>query len=578
MENSVLMLGNQALARGAYEAGVRVAVAYPGTPSTEITQEAAKYDEIHAQWAPNEKVALETAIGASLGGARTLCCFKHVGMNVAADPLFTSSYMGVNAGLVIVVADDPGMHSSQNEQDSRYYARSAHLPMLEPSDSQEAVDFMKLAFEMSEKYDTPVVIRTTTRMAHSRGVVKTSARQDVPLREVVRNMRKNVMLPVNARGRHIVVEEREHTMADDANDMPINRIEWTEDRSVGVIASGIAYQYVKEAAPEIPVLKLGLVNPLPMELIQNFADGVQRLIVAEELEPIFEEQIKAAGIECEGKSLFSRQGEFSTLIVKNALSGEEENAAPVTDLPARPPVMCPGCPHRATFQVLSRLGVFVSGDIGCYTLGALPPASAMHCSVCMGSSIPVASGMERANPELAKNTVSVIGDSTFFHSGMTGLVDMVYNKTHGTLLILDNGTTGMTGHQDHPGTGRTLEGEYSPKVDFEKLARAVGVEHVFVVDPFDMKKLEQTIREELSRDAVSVIICRRPCALLPGMRKAPLCVDPDRCRSCGKCLKLGCPALENHGGRPVINETLCTGCGLCVRECAFGAISTEVEA
>ena len=566
------MLGNQAIARGAYEAGARFAVAYPGTPSTEITQEAAKYEGIRAQWAPNEKVALETAIGASLGGARTIGCFKHVGMNVAADPLFTASYMGVNAGLVIVVADDPGMHSSQNEQDSRYYARSAHLPMLEPSDCQEALDFVKLAFEMSEKYDTPVVIRTTTRMAHSRGIVQLSPRQEVPVREVVRNMRKNVMLPVNARMRHVVVEERENTMADDANDISINRIEWTEDRSVGVIASGTAYQYVKEAAPQLPVLKLGMVNPLGMELIQSFADGVQRLVVAEELEPIFEEQIRAAGIECEGKSLFSRQGEFSTPIVQAALNETVEPAEPVADLPARPPVMCPGCPHRATFQVLSKLDVFVSGDIGCYTLGALPPASAMHCSVCMGSSIPVASGMEKANSQLSKNTVAVIGDSTFFHSGMTGLVDMVYNQSHGTVLILDNGTTGMTGHQDHPGTGRTLQGEYSPKVDFEAFARAVGVEHVYTVDPFDMPELEKTIRRELERDAVSVIICRRPCALLPGMRKAPLRIDAQTCKKCGRCLKLGCPALENHDGQPVINATLCTGCGLCMRECPFGAI------
>ncbi len=572
MEDKVLLLGNQAIARGAYEAGVRVAVAYPGTPSTEITQEAAKYDGIHAQWAPNEKVALETAIGASLGGARTLCCFKHVGMNVAADPLFTSSYMGVNAGLVIVVADDPGMHSSQNEQDSRFYARSAHLPMLEPSDCQEAVDFIKLAFEISEKYDTPVLIRTTTRMAHSRGIVTISERKEVENREVVRDMRKNVMLPVNARMRHVVVEERENTMADDANDLPINRIEWTDDRSLGVVASGIAYQYVKEAMPEIPVLKLGMVNPLPLDLIRSFADGVQRLVIAEELEPIYEEQIKALGIECEGKGLFSRQGEFSTPIVKAALTGEKMDSAPIADLPARPPVMCPGCPHRATFNVLSKLGVFVSGDIGCYTLGALPPASAMHVSVCMGSSIPVASGMQKADPANAKKTVSVIGDSTFFHSGMTGLVDMVYNKANGTVLILDNGTTGMTGHQDHPGTGKTLDGEYAPKVDFEQLVRALGVTSVNVVDPFDMKLLEKTVREELEKDEPSVIICRRPCALLPGMRKAPVAVDPDVCKSCGLCLKLGCPAIENHDGHPVINQSLCTGCGLCASICPFHAI------
>lgn len=572
MEDKVLLLGNQAIARGAYEAGVSVAVAYPGTPSTEITQEAAKYDGIHAQWAPNEKVALETAIGASLGGARTLCCFKHVGMNVAADPLFTSSYMGVNAGLVIVVADDPGMHSSQNEQDSRFYARSAHLPMLEPSDCQEAVDFIKLAFEISEKYDTPVLIRTTTRMAHSRGIVTISERKEVELREVVRDMRKNVMLPVNARMRHVVVEERENTMADDANELPINRIEWTDDRSLGVVASGIAYQYVKEAMPEIPVLKLGMVNPLPLDLIRSFADGVQRLVIAEELEPIYEEQIKALGIECEGKGLFSRQGEFSTPIVKAALTGEKMESAPIADLPARPPVMCPGCPHRATFNVLSKLGVFVSGDIGCYTLGALPPASAMHVSVCMGSSIPVASGMQKADPANAKKTVSVIGDSTFFHSGMTGLVDMVYNKANGTVLILDNGTTGMTGHQDHPGTGKTLDGEYAPKVDFEQLVRALGVTSVNVVDPFDMKLLEKTIREELEKDEPSVIICRRPCALLPGMRKAPVAVDPEVCKTCGLCLKLGCPAIENHDGHPVINQSLCTGCGLCASICPFHAI------
>ncbi|MBP3372311.1 MAG: indolepyruvate ferredoxin oxidoreductase subunit alpha, partial [Clostridia bacterium] len=422
------------------------------------------------------------------------------------------------------------------------------------------------------KYDTPVLIRTTTRMAHSRGIVTISERKEVENREVVRDMRKNVMLPVNARMRHVVVEERENTMADDANELPINRIEWTDDRSLGVVASGIAYQYVKEAMPEIPVLKLGMVNPLPLDLIRSFADGVQRLVIAEELEPIYEEQIKALGIECEGKGLFSRQGEFSTPIVKAALTGEKMDSAPIADLPARPPVMCPGCPHRATFNVLSKLGVFVSGDIGCYTLGALPPANAMHVSVCMGSSIPVASGMQKADPANAKKTVSVIGDSTFFHSGMTGLVDMVYNKANGTVLILDNGTTGMTGHQDHPGTGKTLDGEYAPKVDFEQLVRALGVTSVNVVDPFDMKLLEKTIREELEKDEPSVIICRRPCALLPGMRKAPVAVDPDVCKSCGLCLKLGCPAIENHDGHPVINQSLCTGCGLCASICPFHAI------
>ena len=575
MSSKQLMLGNEAFARGAYEAGAKLAVAYPGTPSTEITQAFSKFENVKAQWAPNEKVALETAFGSSLAGNRTLCCFKHVGLNVAADPLFTISYIGINAGLVIIVADDPGMYSSQNEQDSRYYAMSAHIPMLEPSDCNEAVLFVKLAFEISERYDTPVFIRTTTRMSHSRGSVEIHEPVAVESKEFARNISKNVMLPAFARKRHITVEARENKLSADADHLDVNEISWNDDRSLGIIASGIAYQYVKEALPDASVLKLGMVFPLPLQLIKRFSDGVQKLVVAEELEPFFEMQIKAAGIDCEGKSIFSRQGELSTQTIRKALSDGQETLQvheSFTDLPARPPVLCPGCPHRATFNVLSKLNLFVSGDIGCYTLGALAPYNALHTNVCMGASITVLSGMIKARPELKNQAVAVIGDSTFFHSGMTGLTDMVYNCIPGTVLVLDNRTTGMTGHQDHPGTGKTLQGELTYTVDIGEVAKAVGVKNVRCVDPFNLKELEAVLKEELNNDSPSVIICKHPCALLPKQRTLPVQVDPSACRKCKQCLRLGCPAIENHDGAPVINTSICSGCKLCQSVCAFGAI------
>nr|WP_122013469.1 indolepyruvate ferredoxin oxidoreductase subunit alpha [Maliibacterium massiliense] len=572
MKEKTLLLGNQAFARGAYEAGVRVAVAYPGTPSTEITENAAKYEEIYAEWAPNEKVAMEVGAGASIAGARTLVCFKHVGLNVAADPVFTFAYTGVNAGLVIIVADDPGMHSSQNEQDSRYYARAAHIPMLEPADSNEAVQFVKLGYELSELYDTPVFIRSTTRLSHARGVVALSERQEVPLRDYVKDEKKFVMLPGHARTRHVAVEARDARIAKDASDMPINRIEWG-DKSIGIIASGVPYQYVKEAMPEASVLKLGMVNPLPMDLIRSFAQQVDRLVVAEELEPVIQEQVLAAGIACEGKNLFSRQGELSTALVAAAFGRDIPVSAPIENLPPRPPVMCPGCPHRATFRVLNKMKLHVSGDIGCYTLGALPPASAMDVSICMGSSISAAHGMQKARGrDFAKETVAVIGDSTFFHSGVTGLIEMVYNKGCGTVLVLDNRTTGMTGHQDHPATGKTLKGELTTEVDIAALARACGVSSVHTVDPFDMDALEARLKEELRKDEPSVIVCKRPCALLKGQASAPLAIDGAKCKNCGMCMRLGCPAIEKHAQHPQINASLCNGCGLCARVCPFEAI------
>ncbi|MGI6003855.1 MAG: indolepyruvate ferredoxin oxidoreductase subunit alpha [Christensenellales bacterium] len=575
MSEKALVLGNQALARGAWEAGVTVAVAYPGTPSTEITESIAAYGEIHAQWAPNEKVALEYAMGAAIAGARTLVCFKHVGLNVAADPLFTAAYTGINAGLVIVVADDPGMHSSQNEQDSRYYARSAHVPMLEPADSQEAIDFMNAAYEISERYNTPVFIRTTTRISHSRSVAKLSGRRQAPPVPYKKDAARFVMLPGNARRRHIEVEKRDNLLARDANEMAVNRVE-PGDASLGIIASGAAYQYAREAACKASMLKLGMVHPLPMDLIRRFAESVDRLVVVEELEPVIEEQIKAAGIDCEGKALFSRQGELSTAVIAGALGLPAPESPAMDALVVRPPVMCPGCPHRPAYHVINKLKLTVMGDIGCYTLGALPPVSAMDACLCMGASIPMAHGMQRAlGGEAAKKVVAVIGDSTFFHSGITGLVDMVYNGGAGTVLILDNSTTGMTGHQDHPGTGKTLKKEIAQAVDLEALVKACGVRYVRSVDPFDMKALETALKEETERDDVSVIIVRRSCALLPGQRHGIFHVDADACRRCKRCLTLGCPAIEKTAEHPFVNPALCSGCGLCAGVCPFGAIERK---
>lgn len=571
-----LMLGNEAVARGAYEAGVRVAVAYPGTPSTEITENMAKYskDEVYCEWAPNEKVALEVAIGASMGGARAICCMKHVGVNVAADPLFTAAYTGVRGGLVLVAADDPGMHSSQNEQDSRFYARSAHVPMLEPADSAECREYVMRAFEISEKYDTPVMLRLVTRIAHARSLVEEGVRQEIPLKDYEKDIKKYVMMPGNAKGRHVVVEAREKKLEEEIDALGFNRVEMA-DTKVGVVCSGSAYQYVKEALPNASVLKLGMVYPLPEKLIRDFATKVDQLLVVEELEPFFEDAIKAMGIPCSGKDKTGLQGELFVRKVGRLFGGEADcGPAETQGVPMRPPVLCPGCPHRAVFYVLKKLGLTVAADIGCYTLGAMPPLAAVDSVVCMGASIGMALGLEKARGrDFAKKTVAVIGDSTFVHSGITGLVDMVYNQGHSTVIIVDNSTTGMTGHQPNPTTGFNVRGEIAPQLDVVKLCEAIGVPSVRVVDPFDMKELEQTIMEESEKDVPSVIIARRPCALLVKKRTAPCAINTDKCRKCGMCMKIGCPAiLKAENGQVSIDASLCNGCGLCKEMCHFGAI------
>lgn len=568
-----LMLGNEGVARGAYEAGVRVATAYPGTPSTEITESIAEYDDIYAEWSPNEKVALEVAIGASIGGARAIVSMKHVGLNVAADPLFTVSYTGVNGGLVIVVADDPGMHSSQNEQDSRYYARSAHIPMLEPSDSQEAKDFVKMAFEISEKYDTPVFIRMTTRVAHSQSLVEIADREPIPLKEYKKDFSKYVMMPGMARKRHIVVEERMKRLQEDCSSFSINRIE-EGDKSIGIITSGIVYQYAKEAFPNASFLKLGMIHPLPKKLIEEFASKVEKVYVLEELEPVIEEQIRSWGIDVIGKELFSVQGEYSAKLIEERIKRVEVQKVSAENLPMRPPVLCPGCPHRAAYYVIKKLKLHVMGDIGCYTLGALPPLETVDACVCMGASIGMAHGVAKARgKDFAKKTVAVIGDSTFIHSGITGLIDIVYNNGIATVIILDNSTTAMTGHQDHPATGRTIKGEPAPVLNLVELVKAVGIKNVRVVDPFDLEGSERILREETQKEEPSVIIFKRPCALLDKTFETPLKIDSSACRRCGLCLRLGCPAIENKDeGRITINYALCNGCGLCERVCKFNAI------
>ncbi len=569
-----LMLGNEAFARGAYEAGVTIASAYPGTPSTEITENVAKYDEIYAEWSPNEKVALEVAIGSSMGGARSLCCMKHVGLNVAADALFTVAYTGVNGGLVIIVADDPGMHSSQNEQDSRYYARSAGIPMLEPSDSNEAKEYVKIAFELSEKYDTPILIRSNTRISHSQSLVELNDRVDVPLKAYEKNIAKNVMMPGMARKRHVVMEDRLNVIGKDASSLSVNVAEYNSD-DVCVITNGVVYNYVKEAMPNASVLKLGMVNPIPKDLIKEFTSKHKKTYIVEELEPIFEEQIKAMGIEVIGKDVLTIQGEYSFNMIKEKIAGEQLSVTTQKEgLPMRPPVMCPGCPHRGFYYIVNKLKLVATGDIGCYTLGALPPLMGIDTCVCMGASVSMAMGMEKARgTEFSKKLIAVIGDSTFFHSGITGLADMVYNGGTSTVVILDNSTTGMTGHQDNPQTGKTIKGDIAPIIDIENLVKAIGVKHVSVVDPFDTKGLEAILKEETARDELSVVITRRPCVLLDKKNIKPaLCIDPDACKKCGMCMKIGCPSIEKIDGGYKINEALCVGCGLCARVCSFNAI------
>ena len=570
-----LMLGNEAIARGAYEAGVTVASAYPGTPSTEINENIATYDEIFSEWAPNEKVSLEVAIGASFAGARSICAMKHVGLNVAADPLFTVSYTGVNGGLVTCVADDPGMHSSQNEQDSRLYARASKIPMLEPSDSNECKEYVKKAFEISEQFDCPVLIRLSTRISHSQSIVELGNRQEYPLKDYKKDISKYVMMPAMARKRHVVVEDRMIKLSQYANTSELNTIEWG-DKKIGVITSGIAYQYAKEAFGDVSYLKLGMVYPIPEKLIEDFSKQVDKLYVIEELEPFIENQCKKNGIEVIGKDVLPIIGEYSASLIREKVFGEKVDveAKILEDVPVRPPVMCPGCPHRGLYYVLKKLKLNVSGDIGCYTLGALPPTQAMDACVCMGASVGMAHGFEKARgKDFAKKTVAVIGDSTFIHSGITGLIDVVYNKGMSTVIILDNSITGMTGHQHNPTTGFTIKGEPTKQVDLLKLANAIGVERVRVCDPFNLSEFEKVVKEEIEAEEPSVIISQRPCALLKSVKyPGAFSINPDKCKNCKACLKLGCPAIVDKGTHVVINDALCVGCGLCLEVCKFNAI------
>ncbi|MCR5357698.1 MAG: indolepyruvate ferredoxin oxidoreductase subunit alpha [Lachnospiraceae bacterium] len=577
-EKKVMMLGNEAIARGAYEAGVKVSAAYPGTPSTEISENIVKYkDELYCEWSPNEKVAMEVAIGASFAGVRSLVSMKHVGVNVAADPLYSMSYIGVTGGLVLVAADDPGLYSSQNEQDSRMVARAAQVPVIEPSDSQEAKDFIKFAYDLSEKYDTPVIFRTTTRLSHSQGLVKLSERSNIADKPYERNIAKNVMMPGNAKIRHLAVEEREKKLIEDSCDFPINRVEMN-DTSIGVITSGIPYQYVKEALPHASVLKLGLVNPLPRRLIEDFASKVDKLYIVEELDPLIETQVKSWGIKAIGKEIFTIQGEYSANMLRKAVLLQEPDIKEEAKVPGRPPILCPGCPHRSVFTVLNKLKVHAAGDIGCYTLGAVPPLGVIDTTVCMGSSISTLHGMEKARGrEFIKDWVAVIGDSTFMHTGVNSLMNMVYNQGTGTVLILDNSTTGMTGHQDHAATGKTLQGDEVPAIDIMKLCSALGVKNVFEINVFDVEGLEKLIKQELAREEVSVIITRTPCVLLNRTPVTHVCkVDPDKCKKCGMCLKPGCPAVTKLAdGTTKIDANMCNGCGLCKSQCKFGAIEDE---
>ena len=578
MSEVKIMLGNEAIARGAYEAGVKVSAAYPGTPSTEISENMVQYKEdIYAEWSPNEKVAAEVAIGASISGVRAMCSMKHVGVNVASDPLYTASYTGVNGGLVLVAADDPGLYSSQNEQDTRCVARAAQVPVLEPSDSQEAKDFVKFAYALSEKYDTPVIIRTTTRLSHSQGPVTLEERVEPADKPYEKNPAKYVMMPANAIRRHVYVEDRMNRLAVDGCEMEINRAEY-RDASVGFVASGIAYQYVREACPEASVLKLGMVHPLPRKLIEEFASKVERLIIFEELEPVFEEQIRSWGISCEGKELFTRQGEYSANLLREVILRQKPEIREAAKVPARPPILCPGCPHRSTFWILNKLKLHAAGDIGCYTLGAVPPLNVIETTICMGASISALHGMEKAKgKDYIKNWVAVIGDSTFMHTGVNSLMNMVYNQGTGTVLILDNSTTGMTGHQDHAATGKTLQGDVVPAISIYHLCKSMGIEHVTEVNAFDVDTLEKTVKEEVARDAVSVIIVTAPCALLKGQVFPNKCAAiPEKCKKCGACLRPGCPALtKKEDGTVEIDAAMCNGCGLCAQLCKFGAIEVR---
>lgn len=572
-----LMLGNKALARGLYEAGVCFVSSYPGTPSTEITEEAAKYDEIYCEWAPNEKVAMESAFGASLAGRRAFCGQKHVGLNVAADPLYTMSYTGINAGLVVVVADDAGMHSSQNEQDSRHHAIAAKVPMLEPSDSKEALEFTKLAYEISELFDTPVLVKMCTRVAHSQSVVETGSR-NVPEKSYEKNIAKYVMMPGNAKKRHPIVEARMKKLTDYAENTPLNREE-IFSAEIGIITSSTSYQYVKEVFGDtVSVLKLGMVNPLPPQLIKNFAAKVQKLYVVEELDPVIENFVKSLGIAVEGKSFLPIIDEFSQNLIAKSFGKEISEGVTLEDnIPARPPVMCAGCPHRGLFYSLKKRNCTVLGDIGCYTLGAVPPLSTIELTLCMGASIGATHGFNKILGEKSESkTVAVIGDSTFVHSGITGLANVAYNQSNSTVIILDNSITGMTGHQQNPTTGYNIKGDPAGKINLEALVRAMGINRVRIVDPYNLKECDAAIKEELAAPEPSVIISRRPCALLKYVKhKPPLYVDKAKCIGCKSCMKIGCPAISMKDGKATVDATQCVGCGVCSQLCPKKAFESQ---
>ena len=570
-----LMLGNAAVARGAFEAGVGVVASYPGTPSTEITENIVKYDNVYAEWSPNEKVAAEVAIGASIGGARAMSCMKHVGLNVMADPVFTVSYTGVNGGLVFCVADDPGMHSSQNEQDSRHYAEASKIAMLEPADSAECRDFTKAAFELSEKFDTPMFLRLSTRVSHSQSLVEEHEPVNYELKDYKKDISKYVMMPAKAIARHVVVEDRMRALEEFAENCEFNTIE-DNGSKIGVITAGISYMYAKEALGDrVNYLKLGMIYPMPKKMIKDFTAKCDKVYVIEELDPFIENHCRALGINVIGKEKFTLLGEYTPAMIKSAVFGESATESAEIDevIPVRPPVMCPGCPHRGTFYVLKKLGLVVSGDIGCYTLGAVAPLESVDTTICMGASVSAAHGMAKARgKEFNKKLVSVIGDSTFMHSGITGLVDIVYNKGANTIIILDNSITGMTGHQDNPTTGYTRRKEETHPVNLVELAKSVGVKSVVVADPFDVKNFEKVVAAEVAKDEPSVIIAQRPCALLKGVKYTGKCHINDNCKKCRMCMKLGCPAISFDGEKIVIDETQCNGCGLCFNVCPFGAM------
>lgn len=570
-----LMLGNEAFARGLFEAGCEFVSSYPGTPSTEITESAAKYEEIYAEWAPNEKVAMEAAFGASLAGKRSFCGMKHVGLNVAADPLFTISYTGVNAGMIIAVADDPGMHSSQNEQDSRHYAIAAKLPLLEPSDSKEALEFTKLAYEISEKFDTPAIVKMCTRVAHSQSIVETGERVVAPEKPYEKNPQKYIMMPGFAKLRHPIVEKRTEDLTQFAETTQINKVENGTDKSIGIITSSTSYQYVKEVCGDkYPVLKLGMLNPLPIKKIKDFAATVDKVIIVEELDDIIETHCKKNGVDCKGKELFGNIGEFSQNLIAEKLGFEVGESKKLDEtIPNRPPVMCAGCPHRGLFYILKKNKCQVIGDIGCYTLGAVAPLSALDSVICMGASVSGIHGFNKLSAENEGKTVAVIGDSTFMHSGITGLVNIAYNESNSTVIILDNSITGMTGHQQNPTTGINLKGDPCTKINLESLCKAVGIKRVAVVDPYNLAECDRVIKEELQAQESSVIISRRPCALLKSVKhNGPTEISADKCIGCKNCMKIGCPAISIVEGKAVIDKTLCTGCGVCKQLCPKDAI------